>query len=244
MLEAPDGFTVQVLDALPAQFKAGDSLAIEDDLWRKWKEYWAAGPPPDMSLVWFEMADLKKHIFENKVWIPLYAQQVISETGQAGFAGFREEYFGAHSLIVSTSQRDKALALEWMDLSRGSSDTPWFDAKGTLRSASSYDSEELQGVHPVLVQGFEIQRSSEVHVNEDIVLGLGLRREGDIWIRPEEDNVEVIRLIRNSDSKPVRLDYALRSLRKMPTKRRANAPVTNGRAQFVMSSKEIRCLIF
>jgi hypothetical protein len=206
MLEAPDGFTIQVLDPLPARFKAGDTLAIEDDLWRQWKEYWATGPSPDMSLEWFEMADLKKHRLENKVWIPVYAQQIVSEEGQAGFVGFREEYFGAHSLIVPRSQKASALALEWMDLSRGSGDTPWFDQNGILHSASDYESDELQGVHPVLVQGFEIQRASELHVNEDIVLGLGLRRDGDIWIRPEDDNVEVIRLIRDRDSKPIRLE--------------------------------------
>jgi hypothetical protein len=102
VLEAPDGFTVQVLDPLPPRFQAGDIFAIEDDLWQQWKEYRAAGPPSKMSLEWFEMADLKKYTFENKVWIPLYAQQVVFEAGEAGFVGFREEYFGAHSLIVSS----------------------------------------------------------------------------------------------------------------------------------------------
>jgi hypothetical protein len=206
VLEAPDGFTVQVLDPLPARFQAGDTLAIEDDMWQQWKEYWAAGPPPSMSLEWFEMADLKKYRFENKVWIPLYAQQVVFEEGKAGFVGFREEYFEAHSLIVSTNQKNEALVLEWMDVSGGSDNKPWFDGEKTLRPASNYESDDVQGTIPVLIQYFEVQRTNEIHLNEDIVLGLGLKRIGDVWIRPEEDNVEVIRLIRNDNSDSVRVN--------------------------------------
>jgi hypothetical protein len=159
-----------------------------------------------MSLEWFEMADLKKYTFENKVWIPLYAQQVVFEAGEAGFVGFREEYFGAHSLIVSTNQKNEALALEWMDVSGGSDNKPWFDEKKTLRPASNYEWDDVQGTIPVLIQYFEVQKTNEIHVSEDIVLGLGLKRIGDVWVRPEEDNVEVIRLIRNNDSYPVRVD--------------------------------------
>jgi len=58
----------------------------------------------------------------------------------------------------------------------------------------------------VLLQYSEVERSRELHLNQNIVLGLGLKRVGDHWVRPEEDYVEVVRLIRDSDSKPVRLE--------------------------------------
>jgi hypothetical protein len=120
--------------------------------------------------------------------------------------GFREEYFEAHSLIVSTNQKNEALVLEWMDVSGGSDNKPWFDGEKTLRPASNYESDDVQGTIPVLIQYFEVQRTNEIHLNEDIVLGLGLKRIGDVWIRPEEDNVEVIRLIRNDNSDSVRVN--------------------------------------
>jgi hypothetical protein len=205
VLEAPDGFTVHVLDPLPARFQAGDTFAIEDDLWEEWKKYWAAGPPPDISLEWFEMADLKKHKFENKVWIPLYADQTVSETGTSGFVGFREEYFGARTVVVPVDQKKAAMGLSWTHVMGGSGDKPWIDGDNQFHSASEFDW-DVTGSLPVLVQYIEVERSKDLHINQDLLLGLGLKRMGDVWVRPEEDNVEVVRLLRNSDAEPVRLE--------------------------------------
>jgi hypothetical protein len=195
LVEAPDGFVVK-LPELPEGVTVGETIGVDDALWQKWRESWSLTNPE-----WFEMKDLKKHTYNNKVWIPLYTQHKISETGDIRHEGFREEYFGAHSVIVPTDQRDQALNLEWMDVS-GSSHKPWVDDENIFHSAAEHDW-KVQGSNPVLVHRIEIERSTDLHINQDLVLALSLKRDGDVWTCPEEDYVEVIRLKRDKEGTPI-----------------------------------------
>ncbi len=160
----------------------------------------------DMDAEWLEMNDIKRHTYNNKVWVPLYAQHTISETGEVGREGFREEYFGAHSVIVPKDQRRKALDLDWMDVMGGHGDKPWVDDDNIFHSAAVYDWKDVKGSNAVLVQYIEVERSKDIYINQDIVLALGLKREGDIWVCPEEDYVDVIKLERDQDGRPIRVE--------------------------------------
>jgi len=204
-LEAPDGFVVRVLDALPEHMQVGESLSVDDELWQQWVDYWAEGPPA-ITVDWFEMADVKKHAFRNKVWIPLYADEKIKEAGRSGYVGFREEYFGARTLIVPNDQKEGALGLSWTHLTAGFGAKPWVDENKTFHSASEFYWDDVTGSLPALLQYTEVEQSRDLYVNQDIVLGLGLKRVDDHWVRPEEDYLEVLRLLRDSDSRPVRLE--------------------------------------
>jgi hypothetical protein len=202
LLEAPDGFLVAV-PPLPEHFNVGDIFTVEDELWRQWRDFWALGPPIEQ---WVEMADLKRHTYNNKVWIPLYAANKISEVGEAQHEGFREEYFGAHSVIVSQDQQAKALELEWSDVDVGFGHKPWLGDDNIFHPAAAYEWDDVKGSNPVLVQYVEVERSNDVHINQDIVLALGLKREGDVWVCPEEDYVEVIKLQRDESGDPARVE--------------------------------------
>lgn len=151
------------------------------------------------------MDDLRKHTFNNKVWIPLYAAQSIDQKGEIGKEGYQSEYFGAHSIVVSKSEEANSLSLEWMDLNNSNGHRPWIDEEGVFHSTMVYDW-KVQGEHLVLIQYIEIERKRDVHINSDLILGLGLSREGDIWVCPEEDFVEVIKLTRDDDKTPNRVD--------------------------------------
>ena len=203
IVEAPDGSIVQLIDPLPDHFVVGDTIGIDDALWEKCQKFWAQGPP---IAKWVEMADLKKHTYNNKVWIPLYTQHKISEVGEVGHEGFREEYFGAHSLIVPQDQQVKALDLEWIDLDVGFGHKPWVGDDSIFHSATAYEWDDVKGSNPILVQYIEVERSYDVHINQDIVLALRLRREGDVWVCPEEDYVEVIKLQRDESGEPIRVE--------------------------------------
>lgn len=152
------------------------------------------------------MTDLRLHTYNNKVWVPLYAEHRISETGEIGHEGFREEYFGAHSIIVHQEQRVLALTLEGMDVSNISNHKPWVDDDNEFHSASEYEWHDVNGTYPVLSQYFEVERRTEAHINQDLTLALGLKRDGDSWVCPEEDYVEVIKLARNEDGKPIKIE--------------------------------------
>lgn len=203
IVEAPDGFVVQLIEPLPSELAVGDTLSIDDELWQQWRDSWASGPP---IAQWVEMAELKKHTYNNKVWIPLYAEKKISEVGEVGHEGFREEYFAAHSVIVPQDQREKALELEWMSVTVGFGHKPWVGDDNTFHSAAAFEWDDVQGTNPVLVQHIEVERSNDVHINQDIVLALGLKRERDVWVCPEEDYVEVIKLERDESGEPARVE--------------------------------------
>jgi len=200
-LEAPDGFVVRILDPLPRHMEVGEKFA---KLWQQWKDDWAKGPPP-VSVEWFGMVDAKRHSFTNKVWVPLYASEK-TEHGKGGHVGFREQYFGVRSLIVPKEQRAPALNLEWTLLNLGFGAKPWVDGDGALHAAAEFNHDDISGSLPVLDHRIEVERSNDLHVHQDIVLGLGLKRDGDRWVRPEEDYVEVIRLLRDDTSQPVRVE--------------------------------------
>ncbi len=156
-----------------------------------------------LSKDWFEMNDLKKHTFNNKVWIPLYSEHKISDNGDIRYKGFSEEYVGSHSLIVPNENRNNALKLEWMDFNNSRGHKPSIGEDDSFHSAVHYDWRDVRGIYPVLVQYFEIERGMDVHINQDIVLGLQLKRDRDSWVCPKEDYTEVIRLKRDTEGKPV-----------------------------------------
>lgn len=155
-----------------------------------------------MDKEWFGMDDLKSRTFNNKVWIPLLAQKTLDTRGSCQSVGFIEEFFAAHSLIVAEKGREEACSLHWMDLQGGFGDRPWKDDEGRLRKPDVFEMENSEGVKPVLTQYIEIDRDKELHVHQDLILGLGLRRRGDSWYRPEEDDAEVIRLTRDEEGSP------------------------------------------
>jgi hypothetical protein len=55
-------------------------------------------------------------------------------------------------------------------------------------------------------QSFDGAVPNEWHLHQDFVISLGLQREGDVWLRPVEGFLEVVRLKRDEQGKPVLLE--------------------------------------
>ncbi len=87
-------------------------------------------------------------------------------------------------------------------------DNEYFPA-GTFRSFRN----DLIGSYPVLQQSFETGEPSAWHLGQDIFLGLRLYREGDVWVSPKEDYIEVARIRRSSSGKLLRLEIRTEQLR-------------------------------
>jgi hypothetical protein len=65
---------------------------------------------------------------------------------------------------------------------------------------------ELIGLHLVLDQRANRSELPEWHLHQDLVVTLGLKREGDTWVSPDEGYVEVAHLRKESGGKPVLLE--------------------------------------
>lgn len=58
------------------------------------------------------------------------------------------------------------------------------------------------GINLVIHQYVEQERRSSWHIHPDLVVALGLVHENDLWFRPEEGWIEVVRLHRDEDGDP------------------------------------------
>ncbi|MFC1461514.1 hypothetical protein ACFLQR_03225 [Verrucomicrobiota bacterium] len=149
---------------------------------------------------WFEMDDLKRRDLQRASWISLYRYEAIHNQIAYGHLGHQEEFLGAGAVVFPADSRADALKCDWKDLSPGMGHRPWVE-DSTFYSACTYISykSDLEGIYPVMKLSFDGLEPCELHLHQDIVSGLGLKREGDIWICPEDDYIDVARLDRNTD---------------------------------------------
>jgi len=165
---------------------------------------------------WFEMPLIRKRRFATSVWIPLRISEWTEKTGQYGHIGYLEEFFGAASLAVAPINRPSAEKLDWhyLGIARDQGSYASRDKK-TYKPADVYQYDEGKdlGIELVLVQHFNRENPSEWHLNQDLVFALRLMREGDSWVRPDEDYCEVVRLRRDSNHHPIAIEIRTEFLR-------------------------------
>ena len=153
-----------------------------------------------MDQAWFEMKNIRQSDLTAKAWIPLRSAQCVECEGTEGSLGFREDRTSTWSLAVPTENRSDAFSLKWDDPGMAYDHTGCV-VDGQYVPADVYkdDEDRFVGVFLVLKQRGCAAEQPEWHLHQDIVVTLGLKREGDKWVRPEQDNVEVARLRRASD---------------------------------------------
>lgn len=167
-----------------------------------------------MDQEWFEMLKVRRRFFDRAVWIPLRAAHRITETGQIGHVGYKCEFFGAASLAVPIEQKTHANKLGWSELSIGHGHSGYVqDDEYRLSHVYNDLGGEFTGEYLVLEQHINSNENNEWHLSQDLVITLGLKREGDVWIRPDEGYIEVAKLSRYEDGSPCQLDMRASHLR-------------------------------
>ncbi len=152
-----------------------------------------------MNQSWFEMNDIRTKKFAKTVWIPIRALQTLTESGKYAYHGYVEEFFGCGSIAVKIEDKDKALELRWSDVGSSSDNRGYYD-NGEYTPADVFTSfSDISAIHLVLDQHINSVDKREWHLSQDFVTTLGLLREGDIWVSPNEGYIEVAKLTRNKD---------------------------------------------
>lgn len=146
------------------------------------------------------MPEIRRRWYDSAVWIPLRAVSYPQRAGRSGYEGFVEEFFGVGTLAVPTAATDAASNLSWSDIGISHNHRPIIE-EGTFIPSDSYSSAggEFRGIHLVLDQHIDSLHQSVWHLHSDLLLGLGLLREGDTWISPNEGYLEVARLHHTED---------------------------------------------
>lgn len=159
-----------------------------------------------MDQEWFEMKPARKKNFNDSVWIPLRAIQKIESSGEYGYLGFKEEFFGCGSLFIPVTEKEKAIKLTWGNIGINHNHGAWVDEKGDYFPSDIDSCDGFQGIHPVLDQHINSDENRIWILHQDIVIYLGLTREGNSWISPNNNYEEVARILYNKDSKPILLE--------------------------------------
>lgn len=166
-----------------------------------------------MNQSWFEMQDIRRKNFEKSVWIPLRAV-LRNEQGKYGYEGYKVDFFGSGSIAVPTRNLEAAKKLKWMDI--GISHQHYGCVEdGVYIPADIYkdDRSEFEGVHLVLEQMSHDDDPNIWHLNQDLVLTLGLKREGNAWVCPQDGYTEVARLSVTEGNKPTLLEIKAQYLK-------------------------------
>jgi hypothetical protein len=165
-----------------------------------------------MEQHWFEMKDVRKRYFENAVWIPLRSVHEIESIGKYGYLGYKEEFFGSGSLAVPVDKKPYAEKLGWTDVGISHYHGSYVE-KGKYHQSDIFEDYEgkFTGVHLVLYQRGNSTEQNVWHLHQDLVIALGLKRESDTWLCPDEGYIDVVHLKRGEDggaySLEIRAEY-------------------------------------
>lgn len=167
-----------------------------------------------MNQEWFEMLNVKKRFYDTAVWIPLRAIHTISSEGKYGYIGHIEEFFGAGTLAVPLKNKSDAEKLGWMDVGISHEHGSYVD-NGVYHQSDIYEDYEgkFTGIHLLLSQRGNSDEYGVWHLHQDLVISLGLKREGDIWVCPDEGYIDVAHLKRREDGSPYLLEIRAEHLK-------------------------------
>lgn len=164
-----------------------------------------------MDQLWFEMIDIRRKNLNRSVWLPLRAQKSEAR-GRNGYIGYIEDFFGCSSLIVPIDNKDATAGLELHEINY--SNSGYFqDEKYTASDVHLGNEGDPIGMHLVLELKTNQDELAEWHLHQDFVATLRLKREGDIWISPNEGYIQVARLTKDSDGVPILLEVRAEHLK-------------------------------
>ena len=134
--------------------------------------------------------------FANATWVPLRASHN-DEQGQVRVTevGYISEFFGCGSVAFAPEHREVAERLGWSQIGIGHSVQPYAYEDGYYSSIDQYqvNDKEAIGVELVFEHRQPVVGGMLWILNPDLVVALHLIKEGNNWVRPEEDFVVVAR---------------------------------------------------
>lgn len=177
---------------------------------------------------WFEMHDIRRRKLGKSVWIPLRAIMTNECEGESGHEGYKYDFHGSGSLAVPLASSKAVNNLGWTDIGI-SHDHCGYVEDSTYNPAERFVDEEreIDGVHLVLQQRSFEDEPDIWHLNQDLVITLGLKREGNSWICPEDGFVEVVRLRTAKNGRPTLMEIKAQYLKDYLCAREMALYVTN-----------------
>ena len=159
---------------------------------------------------WFDLRPRIKRTYAKATWIPLRLWNTV-KIGNFGDQDYSSIFEGVHSIAVPIGYRSIGETYSWSD---DNEHRPWTDGTEYIPSDTySGNSEGAFATRLVLRQSIPGERNAVWHLHQDLVIGLGLKRDGDVWLRPDERCIDVVRLRRDEVGQPIALEIRSEFLR-------------------------------
>ena len=140
------------------------------------------------------MVQIRRRLYSKAAWIPL--REVRTEAHEDG----AEEFYGSGCIAFYIDRRLEAEKLGWSEIGICHDAGPYAfeDGRYKICETYKYNGKEDLGFDLVFVQRFSGDHPDIWHLNQDLVFALRLLQEGDVWIKPDEGHVEVVRQSRDA----------------------------------------------
>ena len=140
-----------------------------------------------MRQEWFEMQAERRRPHAEQTWIPLRAFEG-DRQGEIAQLGYQEDVACAVSVAVPVAQRAAVERVEWGDAGLSSPQGVYAFEDGRYKTAEAFQIQDGVdvGIHLVLSQ-YNPAGDQVWHLNQDLVLALGLIEENGAWIKPDEN---------------------------------------------------------
>lgn len=155
-----------------------------------------------MTEDWILQTIETRRAFSTATWVPLRASNS-DEKGDVKQVGFVSEYFGLGSAAFPKEHRAFVEErLGWSDLGIGHTVAPYAYEDGYYATIDQYqyNDKEPIGVNLVFEHPQPVLGTKQWILNPDLVVALGLIKEGTNWVRPKENFVVVAREVLNKNN--------------------------------------------
>ena len=147
-----------------------------------------------MNQDWILQKKETRRTFSKSTWVPLRAS-INDEKGDCKYTGHVGEYFGCGSVAFPPEHRKIAEKASWSDIGIGCTLQPYAYEDGYYSTIEQYqwNDKEPIGIHLVFEHPQPVVGGTLWVLNPDLVVALRLIKEGNNWVRPEENFVVVAR---------------------------------------------------
>lgn len=166
-----------------------------------------------MKQEWFDMNDIRRKNFSRSVWIPLRAFDNTESEGKYGYLGYKEELFGCGTIAVPSSKIELAKNLDWSDIGINEHSSYVEDDEYVSADSHKIYGEDYIGLRLVIDQRSFDDKPPIWHLNQDFVIALGLVRENNVWVCPQDGYAEVARLKVDNEGEPLLLEVKAQYLK-------------------------------
>lgn len=153
-----------------------------------------------MDKDWILQQKETRRTFSKSTWIPL-RQSSDNAQGNVKEIGYTSEFFGCGSVAFPPENREVAQGLSWGEIGIGTRISPYAYKDGYYSTIDEfqYNDKDPIGIHLVLELPMPVVGGRQWILHPDLIAALRLIKEGEQWVRPEENFVVVAREILNEN---------------------------------------------